>query len=186
MEGFFAVEQASRRIIRTIDLILNVAEIQTNAYEPIFRDINIKEEIVDNIIKEYSFYAKDKNLSLIETVNTDNCIVRCDEYSVSQIIANLVDNAIKYTPSGKVEVVLSRNEKGRLVLEVKDTGVGMSEDFLPQLFKPFTQEESGYTRRYEGSGLGLALVKYYCDLNNIDIDVESGKNKGAKFTLTFK
>ncbi|MGK9369728.1 PAS domain S-box protein [Melioribacter sp. Ez-97] len=186
MEGFSAVEQASRRIIRTIDLILNVAEIQTNAYEPIFREINIKEEIIDNILKEYSFYAKEKNLALIETVNTDNYIARCDEYSVSQIVSNLVDNAIKYTPSGKVELVLSRNEKDRLVVEVKDTGIGMNEDFLPQLFRPFTQEESGYTRRYEGSGLGLALVKYYCDLNNIDISVESRKNHGTKFTLTFK
>ncbi len=185
IDGFRAVENASRRIIRTIDLILNVAEIQTKAYEPIYKEIDIKDEIIDKLFNEYSFYAKEKNIALIETLNTDNFIVRCDEYSVSQIIANLLDNAIKYTPEGKVELILSRNESDKLVVEIKDTGIGISEDFLPQLFKPFTQEESGYTRKYEGSGLGLALVKYYCELNNIDAKVESKKNYGTKFTLTF-
>ncbi|MGK9476753.1 PAS domain S-box protein [Melioribacter sp. OK-6-Me] len=185
MDGFSAVEQASRRIIRTIDLILNVAEIQTNAYDPIFRNVNIKDDIITNVIMEYSIYARIKNLSLSENYQTDQLNVCCDEYSVSQIIANLVDNAIKYTPEGKVELNVRRNEYNKLVVEIKDTGVGMSDDFLSQLFKPFTQEESGYTRKYEGSGLGLALVKYYCELNNIDINVESKKSHGTKFTLIF-
>ena len=53
------------------------------------------------------------------------------------------------------------------------------------MFEPFTQEQRGYSRRYEGNGLGLALVKKYCDLNEVKIEVESGKNKGSKFILTF-
>ena len=68
-------------------------------------------------------------------------------------------------------------------VEVEDTGIGMNKEFLPQLFSPFTQEESGYTRKFEGNGLGLALVKKYCDINQASIEVKSEKGKGSLFTV---
>ncbi|PKL87144.1 MAG: hypothetical protein CVV23_16915, partial [Ignavibacteriae bacterium HGW-Ignavibacteriae-2] len=61
-----------------------------------------------------------------------------------------------------------------------------SQEFLPSLFNPFTQETEGYTRKFEGNGLGLALVKKYCELNNVQITVQSEKNKGTTFTLEFR
>jgi signal transduction histidine kinase len=72
------------------------------------------------------------------------------------------------------------------MVEIKDTGIGMSKEFLPRIFEQFTQEEQGYTRAYDGNGLGLALVKNYCDINNAVIEVESEKNVGSTFRVTFK
>jgi signal transduction histidine kinase len=76
--------------------------------------------------------------------------------------------------------------KSRFKAKIIDTGIGISEEFFPRLFEPFAQEEQGYTRRYEGNGLGLALVKKYCDLSNVKIKVESSKGIGTTFSLLFE
>ena len=68
---------------------------------------------------------------------------------------------------------------------MSDTGIGILKEYLPHLFDSFSQEESGYTRKYEGSGIGLALVKYYCEINNASITVDSEKNVGSKFKVVF-
>jgi signal transduction histidine kinase len=73
----------------------------------------------------------------------------------------------------------------QIIVEIFDTGVGISEKYMPNLFKPFSQEEGGYARRFEGNGLGLALTKKYCDLTNMVIDINSKKGCGTKVTLKF-
>ena len=91
---------------------------------------------------------------------------------------------MKYTAEGQIDLNITEYNNS-LILSVKDTGIGMSEDFLENLFKPFSQEESGYSRRYDGNGLGLALVKKYCDINYAGIFVESEKGKGSIFKVRF-
>jgi len=129
--------------------------------------------------------ARLKEIGLILNKATENTYLLCDEYSVSQIFANLIDNALKYTKVGKVKIVLGRNANNNLFVDVSDTGIGMSEDFKAKLFKPFSQEETGYTRKFEGNGLGLALVKNYCQINNASIEVKSEKWKGTSFKIVF-
>jgi signal transduction histidine kinase len=100
-------------------------------------------------------------------------------------VQNLIDNGIKYTNKGFLHISVDQNSTGKLILEVKDTGIGIAETYLPDLFSPFSQEESGYTRKFAGAGLGLSLVKKYCELNSAEIFVESEKNAGTKFTVVF-
>ena len=97
----------------------------------------------------------------------------------------MIDNAIKYTKKGKVEILLGKNKTNNIIVEVKDTGIGISKEFLPRLFEVFAQEERGYTRSFDGNGLGLALVKKYCELNKIIIEVDSEKNIGSTFRVIF-
>ena len=97
----------------------------------------------------------------------------------------MIDNAIKYTKKGKIEILLSKNTVGNNVVEIKDTGIGISEEFQAKLFEPFVQEDQGFKRNFEGNGLGLALVKNYCDINKAVIEVESEKNVGSTFRVTF-
>ena len=120
------------------------------------------------------------------TCEEEDTFLKADEYSVKQIFSNLIDNAIKFTNKGEINIRLFRNEHQSLNVEVQDTGIGISRDYLPELFKPFTQEQQGYTRKYEGNGLGLALVKNYCQINNIDLAVKSKKGIGTEFKLTFQ
>ena len=97
---------------------------------------------------------------------------------------NLFENAIKYTTTGHIYLsVDGSNDKVKVSLE--DTGIGIAEDYMGRLFEPFMQEERGYSRRFDGNGLGLSLVKKYCDMNNVEIKVESQKGLGSTFTLIF-
>jgi len=182
---FDSVDIASKRIIRTVDLILNMSEIQTGSFNIYKREVDIVSLIIIPLIKEHSILAKNKNINLNFESQANNTTLHCDEYCVTQIIANLIDNAIKYTSKGEVLVKLYDNEQNKLTLEVIDTGQGMTENFLQKLFEPFSQEEQGYSRKFDGTGLGLAIVKKYCELNDAEIFVESKKNVGSKFKIIF-
>lgn len=184
LKEFDIINSAGRRIIRTIDLILNMSEIQAGTYEPIMKEINFCEDILESLIKEYLHSADIKGIKLSVEKKCYDCSIAADDYSVTQIFANLIDNAIKYTNEGEVKVIVESEGDG-LRVKVADTGIGISEEYLPDLFKPFTQEDEGYSRKYEGNGLGLALVKNYCKINNAEISVESEKNVGTTFTVKF-
>lgn len=184
-QSFDYIDSGGRRIIRTIDMILNMSEIQTGIVELNPQPHNITEEILNGLVKEYKTQARIKGLELtLNSFHVDNHKIWIDEYSVSQIFSNLIDNAIKYTHSGKIEITVYSNSSG-VTVDVVDTGIGISKEYLPNLFDAFTQEEGGYGRKFEGNGLGLALVKKYCELNNAEIFVDSTKGKGTKFTVKF-
>jgi len=142
--------------------------------------------VLSILITEYKKTAKKKNILLsLESGQIDTELV-ADSYTVNQIFTQLIDNAIKYTEEGEVVIKTLRNESDQLVIEVKDTGIGIEESYLPDLFKPFSQEEMGYTRKFDGNGIGMALVKTYCKLNNATIEVESKKGLGSIFRVTFE
>ncbi len=182
---FDGIDLASKRIIRTVELILNMSELQTGIYKPSFEIVDIDSQVLKNLYNEYQLVAKQKGIDFIYKCKVKESEIICDEYCVTQIFANLIDNAIKYTKKGKVEILLDKNSSGNILVEIKDTGIGISKEFLARMFDPFVQEEQGYTRAYEGNGLGLALVKNYCNLNNAIIEVESEKNFGSTFRVIF-
>lgn len=126
----------------------------------------------------------EKNIKLTFENRAEQCAVLADEYTLNQIYANLLDNAIKYTEKGDVKIEIY-NENNHLIISVSDTGIGMSEDYLNRMFTPFSQEDFGYTRKYEGNGLGLSLVKKYCEMNDAEIKVESKKGNGTKVYTKF-
>jgi PAS domain S-box-containing protein len=173
------------RLQRTFDLIVNAAQILTNNYEPNFVTLNLVKDILLHVYKEYKNQAKQKAIDYIFIDDSKDKNIIADEYSVTQLFLNLFDNAIKYTKEGFVKIEVIKEDETILV-KVIDSGIGISSDFLPYIFELFRQEEQGYSRRYEGNGLGLMLVKKYCEINNAEIDVESIKGKGSTFTVKFK
>jgi signal transduction histidine kinase len=186
-ESFKIIDKAGRRLIRTIDEILEMSQIQTGNYEYNSVAVDLAKEILENLLAEYYYLAKEKHINIkFENKVCSEAFVNADRHMVNQIFSNLIDNAIKYTPEGEIEIVQYKNEQEKLCVKIKDTGIGISEDYLPRLFTPFSQEDSGYTRRYEGNGLGLAIVKRYVELNNAEILVESQKGKGSVFTIIFE
>lgn len=181
---FKIIDNGSKRIIRTVDLLLDMSQIQTGNYEVHYKKINLEKDILENLLLDFYLNIKGKNLNLKFNTTTKDDYIYGDFYSVSQIFYNLIDNAIKYTTEGQIDVNLDSKD-GRIYVEIKDTGIGISNDYLTYLFTPFTQEEMGYTRKFEGTGLGLALVKNYIELNNAEIKVSSTKGKGSSFTVIF-
>lgn len=182
---FNAINRAGDRIIRTVDMILNMSDLQTGAYEVTPSEYNLYDSVKANLLEEFQHKAKEKGLNFILHQPDFPTGIKGDEYTVTQIFANLIDNALKYTSEGMVEITFENKGKTGFTTKIKDTGIGISEEFQSKMFEPFTQEEQGYTRRYEGNGLGLALVKKYCDLSNIEINVKSQKGKGTTFDLQF-
>ncbi|MDA3860870.1 MAG: PAS domain S-box protein [Melioribacteraceae bacterium] len=182
---FDSLDIASKRIIRTIDLILNMSAIQTGSFELWNMEIDLITQIIQPIIVDHKILAENKGLSFSFHSKVNDSKLFSDEYCITHIVSNLIDNAIKFTAKGQVKVSLYRNSNAKLTLEVLDSGIGMTDDFQNVLFEPFLQEEQGYGRKFDGNGLGLALVKKYCELINADISVESKKNIGTKFSLIF-
>ena len=112
-----------------------------------------------------------------------------DDTKLRQIIINILGNAVKFTPTGGnidfcVEKTAEFDGKSTLRFTMKDTGIGMSEEFLETLFDAFTQEDSSNTTKYGSSGLGMAITKSLVDMMNGQIDVKSKKNEGTTFTVT--
>jgi PAS domain S-box-containing protein len=181
--SFTSIENAAHRLLRTIDLVLNISDLEAGTYDPHFEKNDLIEHIIIPVVNEFKQAAKNKNLSLkVSEGKIDGAITVIDNYTVYQTIANLVDNAIKYTETGEIIVSLESKDEN-YIIKIKDTGLGISKEYIPNLFDKFSQEETGYTRRYEGSGLGLALVKNYSKINGINISVESEKGSGTTFIL---
>jgi len=185
MEYFTFIESAGNRLIRTVDLVLNASEMQLGTYEPTFVEFDLVKEIVSKLSSEYKKLVEDKGLEFHYSSNISEVIIRGDSYSIYQIFVNLIENAIKYTKEGYITLAIESDANSITKVSVEDTGIGMSEEFLNNLFEPFMQEERGYSRRFEGNGLGLSLVKKYCDMNSISITAESQKDRGSKFIVTF-
>lgn len=181
---FFGINNAGRRLIRTIDLILNMSAIQSGTHDIQIRSFSLDNSL-ESLIAEFASLINNKNVTVEFHNLIGETLINADEYSINQVFQNLIDNAIKFTPAGRIDISLYKNLNGDICIDVKDEGIGISEEYLPHLFEPFMQEEIGYTRRFEGNGLGLALVQKYIEMNNARIFVESEKGKGTKFTVIF-
>ena len=105
---------------------------------------------------------------------------------MNQIFPNLIGNAVKYTHKGHINISIENYQKNKIIVKIEDTGIGISSKYIKNLFSPFSQEDAGQTRKYEGNGLGLALVKEYVKVNNGEIGVQSEKNKGTVFSVVFE
>jgi len=184
-ELFHMLESGSARIVRTIDEIIEMSKIRVGDYELQVEKIKLEDEILLPLIEISKKSAEKNEIEINFQRTTDKNIVSVDRFMVNQIFTEIVDNAIKFTKQGSVSIKQFVDDAGILTVSIKDTGIGISQEYMKQIFEPFTQEQTGYTRTYEGNGLALALVKKYADLNNLTIIVSSEKNIGSEFKIVF-
>ncbi|MEJ2614179.1 MAG: ATP-binding protein [Ignavibacteriaceae bacterium] len=180
-----SITNAGKRLQRTIDMILNMSSVQSGNYQPEIEEVDLSTEM-KKLIEEFNQLINSKKLDLNFYNKAGDSTILADKYTVNQIFQNLIGNAVKYTPAGYVNITLFGKDKHNICVEIKDSGIGMSREYMEKLFTPFSQEDSGHKRKFEGNGLGLALVKKYVELNNADISVDSVKEQGTVFTVTFK
>ena len=184
-EYFASIERSSRRIIRTIDMILNYSSLHAGSFPAVPGEIELS-SICRNLLKEHNPSAVKKNINLSFQNNYgESVLIYADDFSITQAISNLIDNAIKYTHRGFVKLVLYKGDNDLIMLDIRDSGIGISEGKLNFIFEPYTQEDMGYGRAYEGVGLGLALVKEFLELNKAIISVKSKRGEGTIFTINF-
>lgn len=182
---FSFIKQNGNRLLRTLSQIILYSQIQTGNCELDIKKLNLIEDILKNIIEEY----KDKKINNNEIIlnkKSKNGSVKSDEYLLEIILRNVLDNSVKFTENGKVTVNVENEDEEFLNIMFEDNGIGMTKDYLERIFDPFTQEDEGFDRAYEGNGLGMAVVKKCCELLDIEILVDSIKNKGTKLELKIR
>ncbi len=184
LDYFHFVSEAGSRLMRTVEMILNISRLYISDFPIHPQQINLSSLII-KLVNEYKLDAERKSLELTFENRCGDVVLIADEYSITQAISNLIDNALKYTKQGFVKLLLYTNEKNELLLDVADSGIGISEDYIKKIFEPYSQEEIGYSRSYEGIGLGLSIVQKFLALNEADISVQSTKGKGSTFTINF-
>ncbi len=183
IEYFDPIQNGANRLIRTIDSILNMSQFQAGEFEIFKEKFDLYSDVLVGLQKEFKPFAEKKNIELKLENSFDDTRIWGDQYTVTQLFTNLVDNAIKYTNEGFVKIAVTEKDDKYIYVSVEDSGIGIAEEFIPDLFEPFHQEEMGYSRAFDGNGLGLALVKKYVEVNKGKIHVTSEKGKGTKFVI---
>jgi CheY-like chemotaxis protein len=149
--------------------------------------INVN-SIITETVKLFDVVAKDKNLIMRIESETNDINAPLDDRLFSQILNNLLNNAIKYTDEGEVVITITsgiKQGKNYVVIKVKDTGIGISKENCSLIFEPFRQVSEGLSRKYEGTGLGLTITKKFVEIMNGYITVDSISGVGSTFTISF-
>ena len=178
------IQRAGRRLRATINSILDASKIESGAFEVRPKRLWLA-PLIERQLQDFRPLAQAKELSLSSEIEAFDAEVTFDAYCLENALTNLLANAVKFTLRGEVRVRLARDDQGALALSVSDTGIGIDPSFVARLGEAFVQEDSGFGRRFEGSGLGIALTKSYLELNGARLSVESQKDVGSRFTILF-
>ena len=179
-----AVARACKRLLGTLNAVLDYSKFESRSYQLKRQQFEVAGSIRE-LIAEAMPQAAEKGLTVGFECGDEAATITFDKHCMTQALRNLIDNAIKFTHRGGVTVRLERDERGELCVSVADTGIGIDVAFQAHLLEPFSQEDSGITRRYEGAGLGLALTRRYLELNDARLSVRSEKGVGSRFTIHF-
>jgi len=184
LETYFeTIYMSGKRLWDTVHHILDISQIETGTFELKTETIDLG-RIARDLVSSYKSAAKAKHLELKIKLHAPEIHITSDEYCATQAISNLIDNAIKYTNSGSISLD-SALEDGAVKITIKDTGIGMSKEYQDHMFNLFSQESTGYTKNFQGMGLGLALAHRYLMLINCKIQLESAQDVGTIFTIYF-
>ena len=174
---------SGKHLLEVINDILDLSKVESGKMELHYENFYIH-DLLKNVGNMVSFLAKKKNISFSVFTQPESLCVSADKVRMKQILYNLVSNAIKFTQEdGHVRIDAYKRDD-MLEISVSDNGIGISEEEQKKLFMPFYQVHSDTSRHYDGTGLGLSLVKKFVEMHDGDIILESETGKGTKFTIT--
>jgi two-component system, cell cycle sensor histidine kinase DivJ len=176
------IHQSGVHLLSVVNMILDVSKLDAGAYQIVAEPFEV-EEAVSMSLAMVREQAMGKRIELISTLDPKAAECIADRRAVQQIMINLLSNAVKFTPDGGTVTVTSQAQDGYLVLNVADSGIGISESDLERIGQPFYQAQSDYTRAFEGTGLGLSLVRGLVELHQGGLTIESETAKGTAVTV---
>ncbi len=178
------LQSGSERLFRSLSQMLDFAQLESGSYKINVEGVDLISTLKDSI-NAVTNNAKEKNLDIKTNLNESPIYVDVDIQCLQNVMENLLENAIKFTQKGFVEIeTTTLTEKDLVLVKVKDSGIGISTDYMEHLFRPFSQEDLEIGRTYEGNGLGLALTKRYVEKMGGSLLVDSIKGVGSTFTFT--
>ncbi len=176
------IQRGGERLLETVNGLLDMARLQADLIDIQPVDLDVIEDARE-IVRALEPLANEKGLFLKVLPETSALPARMDRSCLERILVNLVGNAIKFTQEGGITVLIDAGEE-EVYLIVRDTGIGIHDEFLPELFEEFQQESTGYGRTHEGTGLGLAIIRRIVHELGGEINVESRVGGGTTFRVT--
>jgi signal transduction histidine kinase/class 3 adenylate cyclase/PleD family two-component response regulator len=174
----------SRRLLRLVNQLLDLQRLNAGRMQPTFRPCDFV-DFVSQIVETFRAYAEKKGIRLTADLSDLSACppIYLDLEKFDKVLYNLLSNAMKFTPSGKSITVILRPLGDQCLLQVEDTGIGIRSDQVPHLFERFRQAEGSENRSYEGTGIGLSLVKELVELHGGQITVDSVYERGSTFSI---
>lgn len=181
------LEKANQHIISLSNLLndlIDISMIESGEMRMSYRYFKIN-DLVNQVLHENRKMAEDKTLELNSVPARDDLEVFGDRDKLRQVLVNLVQNAIKYTENGKIEILVEEEAKQARVI-VRDTGIGIPENYLDRIFERFFRIDKARSRSIGGTGLGLAIVKHIVEAHNSKVTVSSKVGEGSEFSFSLK
>ena len=175
------IEQSGKHLLDLINDILDLSKIESGKMSLSVSLVSV-DSLCESSLTFIKQQAQQKNIRLDYYIAPGLSEIEVDERRIRQVLVNLLSNAVKFTPDGGE--VATDAEGEQLQLSVTDTGIGIAPENMDKLFKPFVQLDSSLSRRYAGTGLGLALVRRIVELQGGSITLDSEVGKGSCFTVT--
>ncbi|MGD8939132.1 MAG: response regulator [Gammaproteobacteria bacterium] len=182
------IKSAGHHLLSLINEILDLSKIEAGQMEVFLEEFNLR-ALADEVIATVQPLVEKNYNQLTLQCEDDIGEIRSDTTKLRQILFNLISNASKFTQHGNISVHMYRetvDEYDYIRVNVKDTGIGMTESQLNRIFQPFAQADSSTTRKYGGTGLGLAITKRFCEMLGGEITASSAPGKGSTFFVTVK
>jgi PAS domain S-box-containing protein len=183
-EAVTRMERNARSLLELVNDLLDYSRLEAGRAALHLEKVNVG-TIVREVLEDYATEIKDKRIELTADVSPELSEVVTDRHKLSQVIYNLVGNAIKFTTSGSVTINAAPLDGERWVLEVSDTGIGISREALAYIFDEFRQADDRLARSYGGTGLGLAITRKIVELLEGEITVESQPSEGSRFRIVW-
>jgi signal transduction histidine kinase len=182
-QGLEVVHRNAVILSKLISDLLDVSRITTGMMSLEFGEVDLV-LLINTAIQTFVPEGNDKKVMLVSVLDKkEGIIVSGDSVRLSEVLTNLISNALKFTPEGGVITISLRKENQTAIIEVEDTGIGIAPDFLDRIFEPFTQDKTA-PGRIRGMGLGLSITKSLVELHHGTIQAESkGSGSGSKFTV---
>ena len=175
------VQNSSRHLLALINDVLDISKIEAGQLQLACIPFDLRAS-VDKIVKTIAPLAAQKAIAVQTEMSEDVGEIATDQRRFEQVVLNLLSNAVKFTDEGQVTISCRRDD-GYYAIAVADTGIGMRQEELNQIFQPFHQVDTGLARKREGTGLGLSITKKIVDMMGGTISVESRSGQGSTFTI---
>ncbi len=183
-EYYTIISKEALRLSRIVNKILSFSKIEAGKREYRFSKININ-ILLEEVYKSYQFHLQNSGFKFSFTPGEEIHEIKADGEAISEAVINLIDNAIKYSTENKEIAISTGKEYNSVFIEVKDKGIGISEDDQKKIFDKFYRVSDGLIHNTKGTGLGLTLVKHIVDAHGGKIKVKSKPDEGSSFILSF-
>lgn len=176
------VQEESKRLGLLVEKVLQMAVLERGDIKLKTKTLNIH-DVIENIIKNFSLQLKNRNGHIIKEFTAEDPYVIADEVHITNVIVNLLDNALKYCNTDPMIILTTRQNAKGIIIEVKDNGIGISKENLKKIFEQFYRVPTGNVHNVKGFGLGLNYVKKVIEAHKGTINVESKIGHGSSFTI---